>query len=267
MHAGGIDLRFPHHENEETQSCAYHKVDQWVNYWLHTGQLHIKSEKMSKSLNNSVKINDFLHQRDPNVFRLSCLLSHYRNSTDYNDDLLENAENVLNTYKSFFNQCNAFISIGIKLNVDEVTLFNTLTSVMQDIDVAIRDDFDTSVVMKKLSYLMNVTNKMLNNASTVISTDSKQLTHIGIVISISNYVKKILNVFGINLSRIIREQTVDNSTDYVNMLVEVREKLRSIGLNNKDKNLLDLCDGIRDDLTKLGVNVKDHGKRSSWSYS
>ncbi|CAH1968896.1 unnamed protein product [Acanthoscelides obtectus] len=61
IHAGGIDLRFPHHENEEAQSCGFHNTSQWVNYWIHTGYLHKKhSEKMSKSLRNTVLIQDML---------------------------------------------------------------------------------------------------------------------------------------------------------------------------------------------------------------
>lgn len=87
MHSGGIDLAFPHHENEEAQSCCFHNVDQWVNYWLHCGHLSLKGDvKMSKSLKNTISIQDFLENYSANHLRMLCLLSHYRNGT-YNINL------------------------------------------------------------------------------------------------------------------------------------------------------------------------------------
>jgi cysteinyl-tRNA synthetase len=68
FHAGGIDLKFPHHENEEAQSCVYHNVDDWVSYWVHTGHLHLpgQKDKMSKSLKNTVSIRDMLQKYSAN---------------------------------------------------------------------------------------------------------------------------------------------------------------------------------------------------------
>jgi cysteinyl-tRNA synthetase len=56
IHSGGIDLRFPHHDNEIAQAEAHYDSNQWVNYFLHTGHLHIKGSKMSKSLKNFITI-------------------------------------------------------------------------------------------------------------------------------------------------------------------------------------------------------------------
>lgn len=80
IHSGGIDLVFPHHENEEAQSCCYHNVDQWVSYWLHCGHLYLKGDvKMSKSLKNTISIQNYLENYSANHLRMLCLLSHYRN--------------------------------------------------------------------------------------------------------------------------------------------------------------------------------------------
>lgn len=79
MHSGGIDLIFPHHENEEAQSCCYHNTNQWVNYWLHCGHLNLKDIKMSKSLRNTITIQEYLEKYSANHLRMLCLLSHYRN--------------------------------------------------------------------------------------------------------------------------------------------------------------------------------------------
>lgn len=83
IHSGGIDLAFPHHENEEAQSCSYHGTDQWINYWIHTGHLYSKGDvKMSKSLKNTVSIESFLKNNTANEFRLLCLMTHYRKGTN-----------------------------------------------------------------------------------------------------------------------------------------------------------------------------------------
>ena len=78
IHSGGIDLAFPHHENEEAQSCSYHEVKQWVNYWLHCGHLFLENVKMSKSLKNTISIREFLKKHTANQLRMLCLLSNYK---------------------------------------------------------------------------------------------------------------------------------------------------------------------------------------------
>ncbi|PKK32859.1 putative cysteine--tRNA ligase, mitochondrial, partial [Columba livia] len=79
IHTGGIDLAFPHHENEIAQCEAYHQCEQWGNYFLHSGHLHVKGsqEKMSKSLKNYVTIKDFLKKFSSDQFRMFCLRSRY----------------------------------------------------------------------------------------------------------------------------------------------------------------------------------------------
>lgn len=84
IHSGGIDLAFPHHENEEAQSCCYHETNQWINYWLHTGHLHLEGDtKMSKSLQNTISIPSLLKTQTANQFRMLCLLSDYRKSNSF----------------------------------------------------------------------------------------------------------------------------------------------------------------------------------------
>ncbi|XP_024609779.1 probable cysteine--tRNA ligase, mitochondrial isoform X2 [Neophocaena asiaeorientalis asiaeorientalis] len=79
IHSGGVDLAFPHHENEIAQCEVFHQCQQWGNYFLHSGHLHVKGkeEKMSKSLKNYITIKDFLSTASPDVFRLFCLRSSY----------------------------------------------------------------------------------------------------------------------------------------------------------------------------------------------
>lgn len=264
IHAGGMDLKFPHHENEETQCCAYFNKTQWVNYWIHAGQLHtIQSEKMSKSLKNTVKINDYFNTSNSDVFRIACILSHYRNNMDYSEEMLQNAENVLKTFKFFIVQLNSYFKSDNRVQLNEEMLLNTLAEVMNNVDAALKDDFDTATVVKNLYTLMNVTNKMLNSGNLQID---QRLNEISALLAISNYVTHVFSVFGIDLACNTNEQNfVNDSQNFINLLVDVREKLRIIGISSKDENILSLCDNVRDEMKKYGIVVNDHGKRSSWT--
>ena len=94
IHGGGIDLQFPHHENEIAQSeCAH--GEEMARYWMHNGFLDMSGEKMSKSLGNVVLLNDLLKDWDGEVIRFAMLSGHYRAPLDWTDDLLEQAKTTL----------------------------------------------------------------------------------------------------------------------------------------------------------------------------
>ncbi|AGM41370.1 cysteinyl-tRNA ligase [Spiribacter salinus M19-40] len=90
IHGGGLDLKFPHHENEIAQSEAA-TGEHFVNYWMHNGHVRIQDEKMSKSLGNFTTVRDVLAVHHPEVVRQFLLSSHYRSPLNYNDDALDNA--------------------------------------------------------------------------------------------------------------------------------------------------------------------------------
>src|SRR5260221_2259636 len=85
IHAGGIDLLFPHHENEVAQSRCAHGTAVMANYWLHNGFLQVEGEKMSKSLGNFVTIRDVLAERPGEVVRFNMLRSQYRQPMDWTE--------------------------------------------------------------------------------------------------------------------------------------------------------------------------------------
>jgi cysteinyl-tRNA synthetase len=95
LHGGGMDLKFPHHENEIAQSCAACGTP-FVNYWMHNGFVRIHDEKMSKSLDNFFTVRDVLAMlRDPEVLRLFLLSSHYRGPINYSEAQLAQADETL----------------------------------------------------------------------------------------------------------------------------------------------------------------------------
>lgn len=105
IHGGGLDLIFPHHENEIAQSCCAHDTQKMANYWMHNGYLQVEGKKMSKSLGNFVTIHDLLHTEKfgrrkwpGEVLRLAMLMTHYREPIDFSVKRLEEAHAVLAKY-------------------------------------------------------------------------------------------------------------------------------------------------------------------------
>lgn len=101
IHSGGIDLQFPHHNNEIAQTEAFYDQPTWTQYWLHTGHLHIKGCKMSKSLKNFITIKDFLAEHSPHTFRMLCLTAGYRSNLDFTEDRLEESRQILDSFRHF----------------------------------------------------------------------------------------------------------------------------------------------------------------------
>ena len=89
IHGGGLDLLFPHHENEIAQSCSNNSSNILANYWIHNGFVTMKKEKMSKSLGNIETISDVLKRYSGQVIRLALLSAHYKQPLEWNETLLE----------------------------------------------------------------------------------------------------------------------------------------------------------------------------------
>jgi cysteinyl-tRNA synthetase len=98
IHGGGIDLVFPHHENELAQSCCAFHADRMANVWMHNGFLQVEGEKMSKSTGNFVTIRELLADWPGEVLRLNMLKTHYRSPIDWTITSLEESKKVLDSW-------------------------------------------------------------------------------------------------------------------------------------------------------------------------
>jgi cysteinyl-tRNA synthetase len=143
IHAGGLDLIFPHHENEIAQSeCAHGKP--MANYWLHNGFLSMDSEKMSKSLGNVKLINDLLKHYDGETMRLALLSAHYRQPLDWTEALLDQSKATLDRLY------NALRRMDVE--ADEV-------EAPRGVLAALCDDLNTPQALAELSALVTEANK------------------------------------------------------------------------------------------------------------
>ena len=102
IHGGGIDLIFPHHENEIAQSRCANDTKVFANFWLHNAFITMSNEKMAKSQGNILKIKDFRNKLSGQIIRLALLSTHYRQPLDWNDKLLTDCENTLNKWYKIY---------------------------------------------------------------------------------------------------------------------------------------------------------------------
>lgn len=265
FHAGGIDLKFPHHENEEAQSCVYHSVDDWVTNWIHTGHLHLpgQSEKMSKSLKNTVTIREFLKEHSSEQFRVACLLSHYRSPIEFGPALMTAADSVLKKFQAFQDDARAFV-MGLKGHgaVDVEKLATAHSKCRKYLHDALCDDFNTGKSVGCILELMSLTSKMINvNESNLTPNGSEKAS----VQGISNFVEKTFKMFGVEEKR--QSASPDNMQweNLLNSIVRVRNEIRLKAKEDKNKELFKVCDTIRDTLKDNQIEVKDHKNLSSWN--
>ncbi|XP_076166471.1 cysteine--tRNA ligase-like protein, mitochondrial [Ptiloglossa arizonensis] len=260
IHSGGEDLTFPHHENEEAQSCSYHEVDQWVNYWLHCGHLFLEDEKMSKSLKNTISIREFLEKYTANQFRMLCLLSNYKNGIKFSNEIMHKPVYLLNKIQHFLNDCDNYIigrhTIG---NLDEVTLLRCLDETKNDVNIALADNFNTAKAIYSIINLIDTANKMLHD-----SHGSPTNRCVPPVVAVANYISTIFSTFGILHSEVADEYKING---LIEQIVNFRGTVRNRALEQdvKDKVLLTACDKIRSKLSTFGVIIKDSANETSWS--
>ncbi|EDV25060.1 uncharacterized protein TRIADDRAFT_25636 [Trichoplax adhaerens] len=270
IHTGGIDLLFPHHENEIAQCEAYHQINQWTNYFLHTGHLHIAKEKMSKSLRNFVTIKDYLNLNSPDQFRTLCLLSKYRSPTEYNSDIFKKAEVVHQKFSSYINDAKAYVDGSINsLIASESEILEKLAMTKSQVRIALADDFDTPTAINYLLNLLSFAN--VHSNTTTKSKRSYTARSPSVIAAVSTYVEKLLSSFG--LSRQDDKRYSPLSESVVDSVVGFRSNIRNYALDKlknrlklpsdyeSSKNpdcsyLLDLCDNYRNDLLNAGIIVK-----------
>lgn len=112
IHGGGVDLVFPHHENEIAQSCCAHGTDKMATIWMHNGYLQVEGEKMSKSLGNFITVNEVLKDWPGEVARLAMLMTHYRQPINWTVKTLKEAQKTLTTWYDVVGELSADDGVG-----------------------------------------------------------------------------------------------------------------------------------------------------------
>ncbi|MGH7146734.1 MAG: cysteine--tRNA ligase [Nitrospiraceae bacterium] len=173
IHGGGIDLIFPHHENELAQSCGA-TGKEFARYWVHNGFVQINQEKMSKSLGNFFTIREIFEKskwpeaETGEMLRYFLLGTHYRSPLDFSDQSLSEAKNAANGFYDLFAR--------LKESEDRATADKGLMEAIERCKMAFReamdDDFNTSVAIAELQRLKSDINKLLSQG---LSTEARKI--------------------------------------------------------------------------------------------
>ena len=160
IHAGGQDLTFPHHENEIAQSEAY-TGKPFARYWMHNGYINIENEKMSKSLNNFVLVNDILKELDPQVLRLFMLSVHYRHPINYSKGLVEDAQAGMERIRTAYGNVKHRLENSAGLGDHNDIWLSKIEAIKQQFIETMDDDFNTANAISKLFDLSKLANTYL----------------------------------------------------------------------------------------------------------
>lgn len=239
IHGGGLDLIFPHHEAEIAQMESATGKKPMVKYWLHTGFLNVSGEKMSKSLGNFITIEELLQEYDPQVFRYFVLSTHYRSPIDFSDEALQQSQNSLKRIHKLMETIEELLEMDIDENsVTDEKYLKLLEDTKKEFLDAMDNDFNTPIALSALFNFIRDINKGINKED--ISKD--------VFKEIKNLLNELGNILGLKFS--VESSKGDSQDELINILVDVREKLR------ENKNY-ELADEIRSRLGDIGINLED----------
>ena len=226
IHGGGIDLLFPHHENEIAQSRCVNDTKVFANYWVHNAFITMSNTKMSKSQGNTLKIKDFRIKTNGQVLRLALMSAHYKQPLDWNDKLLEDCKNTIekwyNVYRSLKKPSKIPDNIFLPL-YDDLNTPGYIANLHQLYDKALRgNDEDNEIFISACNFigLLNETKEQWFNFKKKKSS--------------------------INEEDILKK-------------IELRDKAR------EDKDYKE-ADAIRNELLDKGVLIEDKDGKTIWKF-
>jgi cysteinyl-tRNA synthetase len=249
IHGGGQDLIFPHHENEIAQSEGLFNTT-FAKLWLHVGMVTIKSEKMSKSLGNTIKISELLNKINPNIIRLFCLSSHYSKPLDYSDEIIFEIHNKWSQIEHVYYELTYRIDNNIKLDqtfttstFDHTVFKNECSLIFKEFENFIEDDLNFSNTLTSLF-------KFINKMNNIFSTDQGDRE----IFSFSyELLEKFMFILGLKIIPISEKEKAEIQT-----LIEKRKHFR----NNKNYQE---SDKIRRELSNnFGIELIDHKGFTVW---
>ena len=234
IHAGGLDLIFPHHENEIAQSCCANDSEVMANFWLHNGYVTSEGEKMSKSLGNFTTINELLFQFNGEAIRYALLQAHYRAPLSFSKKSLEEAK------KSLSRLYRAVDGFEVNGNPDKELIINLC------------DDINTPKALARAHYQTDQANKGSKECAQKLKNSSK-----------------ILGVLTQSTERWFKFEKKDNQNQSLDIALtekEIDELIlkRQIAKENKDYTN---ADQIREQLLKLDIILEDKPDKTIWRKS
>ncbi len=244
IHGGGLDLVFPHHENEIAQSegCT---GKPFARYWIHNGFVTVNKEKMSKSLGNFFTLEDIFKKFEPRAVRLLLLSQHHRTPLEFSDDLLANAAQSVKHIEDDLRRVTAALRAQHGTDgQDRKVLAERTDKFEKDFAAALADDFNAPEALAAVHALIGEL-KVRTATNRALHTSQMEKS-LGVVLS------ALRDVFGLEVSA-----DVDEGGDDVQSLVNAREKAR------KEKDWKE-ADRLRAELTTRSIVIEDTPQGVRW---
>lgn len=240
IHGGGVDLVFPHHENELAQAYAI-SGKPLANYWLHNGFLNIEGEKMSKSLDNFFTARDILAHHSAAAIRFFFLSKHYRSLIDFSRQIIEESERAI---ANFTDSLKAIDYLNLP---PEGSFHAEMQAAEEEFVRAMDDDFNSA---KAIAVLFDLNHRARNQALQLSTRQNaaRMLVKLGSVLG-----------FFQDLEAELGSSLPDQSRQLIELIIGYRNQAR------KEKNWA-LSDHYRDDLAALGITLKDTPNGTEWTF-
>lgn len=248
MHGGGLDLIFPHHENEKAQAESATGVP-FVKYWVESGLLNTAGEKMSKSLGNFAAIGDLLEKYSANIIRYFLLSKHYRSPMEFSEETLEEARKGYGRIaESVANAVDYLKRANIELDLNAVTPDAVEATSLNQFIEAMDDDFNTALAVSHIFSQVKQLNTLLQSTGNSESVQALLQTIAGQ-----------LNLLGFTWEETPVHSDHESFDQLMERVLNWRQALRA------DKNWK-MADQIRDDLSDMGIVIEDRPDGSVWKW-
>ncbi len=250
IHAGGMDLIFPHHENEIAQSEAYLDCQQvFARYWLHWGPVRLKQEKMSKSTGVVVPIRELRQQYEPAVIRFFLLTVHYRTPLEFSYERLDEAKSALERIRTAYERARAFLKTAGEPSEAESAVAEPFRAQFSE---AMNNDFNTAQAIAVVFEVVREINHRLNTPE--VASQPQTPAELKALLNALEWMMEA--VLGVSLqgSAGAQSETLDQ---LMHCVIAWRQELRQ-------RKLYDLADRIRDDLKALGIVLEDSPQGTTW---
>ncbi|MFA5146173.1 MAG: cysteine--tRNA ligase [Candidatus Omnitrophota bacterium] len=245
IHGGGIDLIFPHHENEIAQSEGAGK--RFARYWIHNGLLTIRGEKMAKSLGNFITIKDFLARyRDADYIKLLFLGTHYRHPVDYTEEKIEEMKREKERFLIFLGKAGRISKIK---TTNQNSKIAELENYKKQFEEAMEDDFNTPLALAVLFDLVTYANKLIGSKTEVDKDD------MGVLSDARDMLLDLSGIFRLDLSETVHENGLSDKD--ILKLVAKRADARKSGD-------FKAADDIRKGLAESGIILEDTKEGTTW---
>jgi cysteinyl-tRNA synthetase len=277
VHAGGADLRFPHHENEILQCeavCGDDAAKQWPNYFLHVGHVHVAGQKMSKSLKNFVSVQECLASHSAEQFRWFCLMHRYDDAVEWSASEMQNAFHQASRVREFIDALRRHVDAppplagALQWREHESSLLQQVFAARGAIDACLRSNFDTAAALHELNRLIKLVSAYMGAHAERVGVAR------GVLSDTLAYVTSLLDHFGLQAHR---RALADDGSDaraaaVADAALAIRERLRAVARQVEHKPssalLWKLADEVRDEiLPGAGLDVRDESPtKSNWRW-